>query len=180
MLKIGEVRRKKRFFLIFFPENAIKLVLPMKKMLLVSLFIHLICFFGMEWSCANPEVIRVELQEGGVMSLSFSSAQKGSGQKSIPTENRAQSQGTLSEAIAQFQNSISYPPLALEQGWESECTWEVEMGENGSVVGFKPIQNCKYQIFQSTVESHLKSWKFPLGAGQSFTLPVRFRIQNPN
>jgi outer membrane biosynthesis protein TonB len=148
----------------------------MKLAYFLSFLIHLVGFYILDFQGHQ----KIELQKGGILSLSFFSFSQANGPKAEASTKPSVNTGTLSEAIQEFQNSLFYPPLALEQGWQTDCSWKVEVAETGEVIHFEILQRCQYEIFQTTVESNLKTWKFPTNTIQSFILPVSFRIQGEN
>ncbi len=148
----------------------------MKFAYFLSFLIHFVAFYILDFQKSQ----KIELQKGGMINLSFFSLSQSNGRKAEVSTKPSVNTGTLSDAIQEFQNSLSYPPLALEQGWQTECSWKVEVAETGEVIHFEILQRCQYEIFQTTVESNLKTWKFPTNTIQSFILPVSFRIQGEN
>lgn len=128
-----------------------------------------------------PSYSRLELQlqlRSGIVittNLVFSEKKKGRTLSSSTLTNE-QEEGTLTKEISDFQNSLSYPPLALERGWESECEWEVEIQE-GKIIEWKYLKACSYEIFRVTVEKSLQNWKFSPTLTRRIKIPIAFKIQ---
>lgn len=97
----------------------------------------------------------------------------------IAEESSHQEIGTLVDEISKFQNSLSYPPLALERGWETECEWEVEIIE-GKILNWKYLKACSYEIFRTTVENSFQTWTFSTSLTKKIKIPIRFKIQERN
>ncbi|MBE7413145.1 MAG: energy transducer TonB [Leptospiraceae bacterium] len=87
-------------------------------------------------------------------------------------------EGAESEEIKNIQNKITYPPVALENGWESNCEWSVEIGKENKAIRVHPINKCKYQVFENEFMRVIRNWNFTLQEGTVLKIPVAFRIQS--
>ncbi|TGK07130.1 TonB-dependent receptor [Leptospira semungkisensis] len=148
--------------------------------LLVSFLIHLTFFFFLifnPWSGEEiSEQIRLQLSKGQVPSLFFRLPQdEGKGLDSSKLGGLA---GTPEAEIERFKNEIHYPPAALEQRLESDCSWEVEIGPEGLARRIKTVKSCKYPVFESHFKKSVSSWKFQLPEGKVIIIPVSFHIES--
>lgn len=148
----------------------------------LSFVIHSLIWVFLNYSCPKTESLP-NLKTGVVVTtnLVFLRRAKQSSyfSKSPNLKESISEEGTITKEIFEFQNSLSYPPLALERGWESECEWEVEIYE-GRVLNWNYRKACSHEIFRTTVEKALPSWKFPSSLSKNLRIPVSFKIQSRN
>lgn len=101
--------------------------------------------------------------------------------KTLPNSPQNQSGGSEKgaevEEVQKFQNQLSYPELALEQGLESKCIWRVKIDPNGKAMDVKTIQPCQYPIFEKEFYKSIGKWKFHLPENTLIDIPVNFRIK---
>jgi outer membrane biosynthesis protein TonB len=145
---------------------------------LVSIIIHILALLFLGWNEGVKEKILLDLKDGGSIHILFGKETEGYQKQSKSNDTKREEKlGSFQEEVNKFQNSISYPPLALEQGWESECAWLVIIGNDEKVEYFENTQPCKFKVFQEAVESNLKNWKFNLPPQSRLQLPLKFKIK---
>ncbi|MCB1143230.1 MAG: TonB family protein [Leptospiraceae bacterium] len=91
--------------------------------------------------------------------------------------SESQMEGTIQEEIHSIQNSIHYPPDALEQELESECEWEVIVGSEKKMKDYRILKPCKYKIFEEEFDRVIKTWKFKSPDNAKLKIPIRFRME---
>ncbi|MCW7491481.1 energy transducer TonB [Leptospira sp. 2 VSF19] len=119
------------------------------------------------------------LKEGGAIStiqLQFSSGIGKS--QSTSSSNHSQDDGTktVEDEISEFQNCLSYPPLALEQKLEDVCVYKLSVREDGTLEKIAVVTACRYAVFDLQVRRQLADWHFQYSKGKEFVLPIRFRL----
>ncbi|PJZ78042.1 LIC_10042 family TonB-like protein [Leptospira neocaledonica] len=128
----------------------------------------------------NPEnfseQIKLSLSKGQIPSLHFS-LPKNPGEGPDISSNSGLA-GTPEAEIERFKNEIHFPPEALEQRLESDCSWEVMIGANGVAKRITTIKPCKYKVFETHFKRSVSSWKFQLPEGNIIIIPVSFRIES--
>lgn len=148
--------------------------------LLLSLFAHIllgsILYFSLERQDLRTDLIRFHWSKGQIPALSFL-LPKARGEGEAVQENHALA-GTPEAEIERFKNEIHFPPEALEQRLESDCSWELEIGKNGIARKIKTIRKCKYPLFETHFKKSVSSWKFELPEGKIITIPVSFHIES--
>lgn len=151
-----------------------------KKAFFLSLSLHILpitVFFAI---FQTPDLLKekTKLKQGAVFSLSSLSSGSSQVSRNNETEKSSGQTGTktIDEEIQEFQNCLSYPPLALEQRLEDQCQFRVTVAENGSLEKLVVIKPCRYSVFDSQVRSQLADWKFTASKGQEIYLPIRFRL----
>ncbi|TGK03116.1 TonB-dependent receptor [Leptospira langatensis] len=154
--------------------------MELRTSLFVSFLIHSIfCFLLIFVPLHKEEVseqIRLQLSKGQIPSLFFHLPQnEGQGQEASKLGGLA---GTPEAEIERFKNEIHYPPAALEQRLESDCSWELEIGPEGIAKKIRTVKGCKYPIFESHFRRAVSSWKFQLPEGKVILIPVSFRIES--
>lgn len=122
------------------------------------------------------EQIRLTLSKGQIPSLHFS-LPKSLGEGPDISSNSGLA-GTPEAEIERFKNEIHFPPEALEQRLESDCSWEVVIGPNGVAGKVTTIKPCKYKVFETQFRRSVSSWKFQLPEGNIIIIPVSFRIES--
>ncbi|EIE02627.1 LIC_10042 family TonB-like protein [Leptospira licerasiae] len=147
----------------------------------ISLSIHVIAFLSYYLiRNLNPETfseqIKLSLSKGQIPSLHFS-LPKNSGE-GPNTSSNSDIAGTPEAEIERFKNEIHFPPEALEQRLESDCSWEVLIGANGAAKKVTTIKPCKYKVFETQFRRSVSSWKFQLPEGNIIIIPVSFRIES--
>lgn len=145
-----------------------------------SLLIHFLLGFGLFWKFKgreeNEAMIRLQWNKGQIPNLSFFlPKQKGEGESE--TANQALA-GTPEAEIQRFQNEIHFPPEAVEQRLESDCTWELEIGPGGIARKIRTVKPCKYPLFEAHFRKSVSSWKFQLPEGKIIIIPVSFSIES--
>lgn len=147
----------------------------------ISLSIHAALFLSYYlFRNLNPEnfseQIKLNLSKGQIPSLHFS-LPKSSGEGPDVSSNSGLA-GTPEAEIERFKNEIHFPPEALEQRLESDCSWEVMIGPNGAAKKVTTIKPCKYKVFETQFRRSISSWKFQLPEGNIIIIPVSFRIES--
>ncbi|TGK38068.1 LIC_10042 family TonB-like protein [Leptospira andrefontaineae] len=122
------------------------------------------------------EQIKLSLSKGQIPSLHFS-LPKNSGEGPNTSSNSGLA-GTPEAEIERFKNEIHFPPEALEQRLESDCSWEVVIGSNGAAKNITTIKPCKYKVFETQFRRSVSSWKFQLPEGNIIIIPVSFHIES--
>ncbi|MCT8334248.1 energy transducer TonB [Leptospira sp. 85282-16] len=151
------------------------------KAMLISFGFHLLlllALFGYNL-LRDIDSTYLNLKEGGATSnlrLQFLSGM-GKSQSSSPT-NLAQDNGTktVEDEISEFQNCLSYPPLALEQKLEDTCVYKLSVKEDGTLEKIAVVTACRYAVFDLQVRRQLADWHFQYSKGKEFVLPIRFRL----
>ncbi|PKA17674.1 LIC_10042 family TonB-like protein [Leptospira haakeii] len=147
----------------------------------ISLSIHTVLFLSYylirSLNTQNfSEQIKLTLSKGQIPSLHFS-LPKSLGEGPDASSNSGLA-GTPEAEIERFKNEIHFPPEALEQRLESDCSWEVVIGPNGAARNITTIKPCKYKVFESQFRRSISSWKFQLPEGNIIIIPVSFRIES--
>ncbi|PJZ50521.1 LIC_10042 family TonB-like protein [Leptospira saintgironsiae] len=147
----------------------------------ISLSIHAALFLSYYlFRNLNPEnfseQIKLSLSKGQIPSLHFS-LPKSLGEGPDVSSNSGLA-GTPEAEIERFKNEIHFPPEALEQRLESDCSWEVVIGPNGAAKKVTTIKPCKYKVFETQFRRSISSWKFQLPEGNIIIIPVSFRIES--
>lgn len=96
--------------------------------------------------------------------------------ESLTEYESSEDSASIKQEIQALQNSIQYPPDALEQGLESDCEWRIVVGELGKYEKLELTKPCTYRIFEDEVKRSIKEWKFSSPEGTVMDLPIRFRI----
>lgn len=122
------------------------------------------------------EQIKLSLSKGQIPSLHFS-LPKNQGEGPDTSSNSGLA-GTPEAEIERFKNEIHFPPEALEQRLESDCSWEVVIGSNGAARKITTLKPCKYKVFETHFKRSVSSWKFQLPEGNIIIIPVSFRIES--
>ena len=157
--------------------------------IVISLLIHMVVLILLFWQKPETKPI-VPVHKGNAMRpLSFSlwSRQgntKPKKKKQKPEKSETQDarskplvQGNLTQEISRFKNSLHYPEAAIEQGLESECTWQVEVNPEGKAKNIRTLKPCLYNIFEKEFRRSIRTWKFSLQAGTRLTIPVSFILE---
>lgn len=148
--------------------------------LLLSASIHLLVIIGVFLYFRNAEnaleIANLRLNRGGIPSLYFSFPPE-SGKGSTPSEKKSQT-GSETDEIERLKNEIHFPPEALEQRLESDCSWLIEIGKNGEPKTITTVKSCKYAVFENHFRKSVSRWKFQLKEGTRITVPVSFRIES--
>ncbi|WP_039948399.1 LIC_10042 family TonB-like protein [Leptospira fainei] len=145
----------------------------------LSTIVHLLLAGGFPFfsqaSLGNLDSVQLHLSRGSIPNLRFSiPANLGSG---LPVSDQKRDAGTEAFEVEKFKNEIHFPPEALEQRLESDCTWNVEIGRDGEARKVTTIRPCRYQIFETQFRKSVYRWKFQLKEGTVITIPVSFRIE---
>lgn len=151
-----------------------------RKAILLSALIHSFGFaiFFISFGIWDTETNVQKLKSGSVLSVSLvSRGKKGENSQSLESKS-AGTEGTktLQEEITEFQNRLSYPPLAYEQRLEDDCHYRVTVAENGTPKNVVVTKPCRYSVFDSQVMRQLAEWKFDSAKGKEIILPIRFRL----
>lgn len=149
--------------------------------ILISISIHIVIFLFIFYT-KSSDISQPTLKVGGVVTTNLVFLKNPTRNASSPTSSKLinqQEEGTETEEISKFQNSLSYPPLALERGWETECEWEVEIIE-GKIVTWNYLRACSHEIFRTTVEKSFRTWEFSPRLTKKIKIPIRFKIQQQN
>ncbi|MEM7182000.1 MAG: TonB family protein [Spirochaetota bacterium] len=93
------------------------------------------------------------------------------------TNQKPSVQGNITQEISRFKNSLQYPETAIEQGLESECTWEVEINPEGKAQNVRTLKPCLYNIFEREFRKSIRTWKFALQPGTRLQIPVSFILE---
>ncbi|TGK11710.1 TonB-dependent receptor [Leptospira fletcheri] len=148
--------------------------------LLLSASIHLLVIVGFflffRTTEKELETINLHFERGGVPNLYFSfPPESGKGRTSSEKESQA---GSETDEIKRLKNEIHFPPEALEQRLESDCSWLIEIGKNGEAKTIMTVKSCKYPVFENHFRKSVSRWKFQLKEGTRITVPVSFRIES--
>ncbi|XDD50284.1 hypothetical protein AB3N59_00200 [Leptospira sp. WS92.C1] len=149
---------------------------------LISGLFHILtilCFYFYSFDSLQEINFRILLKKGTVPNVSINLPKNRSDENlhTSPAEN-AGAQGTEQKEIEKFKNEIHFPPDALEQRLESDCSWEVRIKSDGNGEILKTLQPCRYSIFETEFRRALKTWKFDLNEGTSLIIPVSFKIDD--
>ena len=85
---------------------------------------------------------------------------------------------SIEDEIGKIQNYISYPELALIQGWQSSCEWEVIVGKNQLMKSILLVKPCDYEIFEEEFKRVISEWKFDLPENTVLNVPIEFVIDS--
>ncbi|WP_039935774.1 LIC_10042 family TonB-like protein [Leptospira inadai] len=145
----------------------------------LSTIVHLLSAGGVLFfshaSLGDLDSVKLHLSRGSIPNLRFSiPSTLGNG---LPVSDQNRNAGTEEFEIEKFKNEIHFPPEALEQRLESDCTWNVEIGREGEARKVTTIRPCRYRIFESQFRKSIYRWKFQLKEGTVLTIPVSFRIE---
>ncbi|TGL44190.1 TonB-dependent receptor [Leptospira perdikensis] len=154
---------------------------PKYKALAIAFGSHLLVLFALFGYNLQRDIDSpfLNLKEGGAVStirLQFSSGigkPSDSSQTNPTPEDGAK---TVEKEIAEFQNCLSYPPLALEQKLEDVCVYKLLVKEDGTLEKIAVVTACRYAVFDLQVRRQLADWQFQYSKGKEFVLPIRFRL----
>lgn len=146
----------------------------------IAFYISLLVFIYTV-SPSDSELNPIQIQKGSTGIISFVFSKNLDGMSETPKmENTSSLEGTITEEISKIQNKISYPPLALEDGLESECEWSITIDSHQKASQVKTIRPCKYKIFDDEFQKVIHDWKFSLPENTVLNIPVSFKIQKEN
>lgn len=154
---------------------------PKYKAVALSIGLHLLVlmsYWGMgDQSKKDPSL--TSLKEGGTFSNIQILISNGIGETKetqSPTTSPSEGTKTTQDEIAEFQNCLSYPSLALEQKLEDDCVYQLSVRPDGSLEKIAVVRACRYAVFDQQVRRQLSDWQFSYTKGKEFVLPIRFRL----
>jgi cytoskeletal protein RodZ len=163
--------------------NKFSILLSYRFSLLIAILIHIAFYFSN--TELNTKSNDISIQFG--TTISYLSNHKisnnrqsnniGDSKPNESIESNSDSQGAITEEIKKIQNNIQYPPDALEQELESDCTWEIIVGKNQKMSSMNLIKPCKYKIFEKEFEKVIGNWNFNSPENSILIVPLRFRIE---
>ena len=86
--------------------------------------------------------------------------------------------GLISELNHDIQNTVEYPTVAEELGWNGVVKLSVEIKEDGSVGNIAVLQPS-YSVFISEAVDKIKKWKFHQGNKSEYII-LNIEFINPN
>lgn len=154
---------------------------PKYKALFIAFGFHALLIFALIGYNLQRDIDSpfLKWKEGGTVStlrLHFSSGMGSPSPYSAKSPIKEEGTKTLEEEISDFQNCLSYPPLALEQKLEDVCVYKLSVKEDGSLEKIAVVTACRYAVFDLQVRRQLADWQFQYSKGKEFVLPIRFRL----